>query len=184
MPEETIERLRWGSLKLYLDDCELPVWTRNLWCHRKLSLHKTRLTQDEIFLLPSSLPDGNLRLFLSEFQDGVLQFDGWHSLHVAHLEISCNSRSHAKITFANRMRHHITVLRIRCPHVLSLQISGLRHIDDLKEVWISGPCDDNHKKHYQNERDMYPVEEGQSKPVLRLEEPGSSTIPWLVTTRL
>ncbi|CAO2146664.1 unnamed protein product [Urochloa humidicola] len=106
-----------------------------------------------------------------------------HPLQVAHLEISCNSRSHAKITFTNGM-YRIMVLMIRCPQVSSLQIYGLRYIHGLKEVWLSGPCDDDHKKHYQSERDMYPVEEGKSKPVLRLEEPGSSTVPWLVTTRL
>ncbi|CAL4991688.1 unnamed protein product [Urochloa decumbens] len=182
--EETIKRLWGGSLKIYLykDDCKLPTWTRNFYGHRKLSLHKTKLTQEDMFLLPS-LRTGNLRLFLSEFQDGMLHFDRRCSVDVGHLDISCNSsRSDAKITFSGSM--HVTVLRIRCPRVSSLQISGLWHLDGLKEVWLCGPCDNDHKEHYWNERDMCHVAEGKSKPVLRLEKPGSSSTPWLVTTTL
>ncbi|KAK8448005.1 hypothetical protein SEVIR_8G194950v4 [Setaria viridis] len=122
--EETIKSMRLGSLKLYLDDCRLPVWIKNLWNLRKLRLHKTKLAQEEIFLLPN-LHRGNLATSFS------VRAPRWYapmqfSVRAAHLEISCSSRLQAKITFAHGMHHIITVLKIRCPRVSLLQIHGLR----------------------------------------------------------
>ncbi|CAL4983491.1 unnamed protein product [Urochloa decumbens] len=170
--KKTIENLQ--SLKLYGLQHTLPLWTKELNNLRKLSLQMTRMTQEEISVLPHRELK-SLRLFMTEFSGDRLYLGGFT---LKFLEISCNSSLQASITIDKNTLHgynhvEIEVLRLRCFTTL---VSGLQDIDQLNEVWLCGPSAEAHKQHYETEIDKYPVHEGlQSKPVLRLEELGSST---------
>ena len=170
------------SLKLYGLGRKLPKWTKQLKNLRKLSLQMTMLPQEGIDDLADSLPElDHLRLFLSEFQGDELHFgrrDDGGTFCLGLLEISCNSRVQATITFHDNF--FLKVLRIRCWGKSSLRFSGLHNSEDLEEVWLSSPYDDGLKQHLESELAKRP-EEGISRAVLRLEEPGS-WIPWLLTS--
>ena len=168
------ENLR--SLKLYGLGSKLPQWIKKLQNGSKLSLQMTSLSQEEINLLPWRLH--SLRIFLLEFQ--VLQFgqpNSYGQFSVDFLEISCSSKLETTIMF---QRCYACVLRIRCGRVRSLRVSGLQNVKQLKQVWLSGPYDDALKQNLESEIANY-HEEGLPKPVLRLEEPGSS-LPYLWTS--
>ncbi|CAL4986711.1 unnamed protein product [Urochloa decumbens] len=187
--EKTIKNLR--SLKLYRLISKLPVWIKKLQGLIKLSLQITILTQEGIDILLGLPKLKNLRLpllhkpvLLSMFQDDELHFgrQGASGFSLAFLEISCNSRLQATITFHDTDTYcMVRILRFRCWRVSSLRISGLQNLIGVQEVWLSGPCDDAHKQHFESELDKYPQWNRGSKPVLMLEEPDSST-PWLRTS--
>lgn len=64
------------------------------------------------------------------------------------------------------------VLKIRCcNNVSSVKFSGLKGLDDLREVLLSGSYDDNLKQHMQKELNDHPRE---NKPVLKEKPAGSS----------
>lgn len=163
--KKTKENLR--SLKLYGLKCNFPVWTKELRNLRKLSLQMTVLPQEGINAIADLKNLNKASLFLSEFQDNKLELG---SLDLDILEISCNSRLQATITLKSKK---VKVLRFRCWGMASLRISGLKDIEFLKEVWLSGPCNEDHKQHFRSEVDNYPVEDEESEPVLRVEEPDS-----------
>jgi hypothetical protein len=163
------------SLKLYGLVRKLPTWTKQLKNLRKLSLQMTMLPKEGIDdIIDSQSQLDHIRLFLSEFQDGELHF-GREFIFLGLLEISCNSRVQATITFHDNFL--LKVLRIRCWGESSLRFSGLQSLKALEEVWLSSPYDDGLKQHLESELAERPEEWS----VLRLEEPGS-WIPWLLTS--
>ena len=168
------------SLKLNGLVRKLPKWTKQLQNLRKLSLQMTMLTKEGIDgITDSPYQLDHIRLFLSGFQDDELHFGGREmAFFLGLLEISCNSRVQATITFHDNFL--LKVLRIRCWGKSSLRFSGLHNSEDLEEVWLSSPYDDGLKQHLESELAKRP-EEGISRAVLRLEEPGS-WIPWLLTS--
>lgn len=59
----------------------------------------------------------------------------------------------------------LEALKLQCYSISYLQFSGLENLQELKEVWLSGPCSEEFKEHMQNVLACHPNE---IKPVLRL----------------
>nr|CAB3490172.1 unnamed protein product [Digitaria exilis] len=142
------------SLKLYGLLSKLPVWIKEFPNVKNLSLQMTMVRQDVIDSLESVGFLGSLRLFVAKIEEDKLQFSR-SGPRMVFLEISSNTRSKATIMFTESSDYP-QVLRIRCGRVSPLQISGLEHLYELKEVWVSGPCDNDHKEHFYSERRKYP----------------------------
>jgi hypothetical protein len=170
-----MESLR--SLKLYGLTRKLRVRTKELRNLRKLSLQMTVLLPEGMDAITNLRELEKLSLFLSEFQDDKLEL---RSLDLDILEISCNSRLQATITCSPRLR--ISVLRLSCWGVSSLRVTGLEHIQCLKEVWLRGACDNDQKQHFAAALANYPKDDVLSKPVLMLEESAGSSTQWLMSS--
>ncbi|XP_062182859.1 disease resistance protein Pik-2-like [Phragmites australis] len=155
------ENLR--SLKLYGLVGKLPVWIKQLQNLRILNLQMTMLPQEEIDLLGGLPKLAILCISFEEFQDGELRFrTGLKPLHV--LEITCNSRLQS-VTFPTLGFSNLVALKLHCCSVSHLQVFGLRCLDSLKEVWLSGSYDEALlKRHLGSQLDGHP---NKIRPVLR-----------------
>ncbi|KAF8673308.1 hypothetical protein HU200_048864 [Digitaria exilis] len=146
------------SLKLYglIDKLPACIMQALFQLHelRKLSLQMKISPQQELDSIPSEL----------RFGWGIAQsFGGWI---IDFLEISCNSRLQA-LRFGSSI--DVEILQIRCSSVSSsLKFFGLESMDNLKEVWFSGPYANDLKNHLQNE-----LLDNVNKPIMYMQEPSS-----------
>ncbi|RLM58377.1 putative disease resistance protein RXW24L isoform X2 [Panicum miliaceum] len=165
------------SLKLYGLVDRLPAWVMQMWLQlpglEKLNLQMKTLPQQELDFILSLRNLRLLRLRLAEFQNGELRF-GWgfdqrsSPRYIPFLEIACNSRLQA-VKFGSLV--HIEILKIRCSSVSpSLQFSGLRTMPSLRIVWLTGSYEDVFKEDLDLE-----LRNNKNKPILKEEEPSSST---------
>jgi hypothetical protein len=126
------------SLKLYGLIGKMPIWIEHLRNLKKLSLQSTMIPEDEIISLGKLQSLDILRLYLTEPQDGELDFSEGGKLDLLMFDIACNSRLKA-VKFNHGL---INVLKIRCCQTSrSLQFSNLRKLNFLSEVWLSGTYD-------------------------------------------
>jgi DNA-binding protein YbaB len=164
-----LEKLQ--SLKLYGLIGKLPEWIKQLGHLRKLNLHMNMLQQEDIDVLGDLTSLNVLRLCLTEFQDGQLQFVAGFG-GVFTLEISCNSRLQA-VKFDEDVMTDLVALKIRCcTSMSSLQLSGLEKLKFLKEVWVSGSYDYALVQHLQ--RQLNAIGQSSQAPRLVVEERSSS----------
>ncbi|OEL12710.1 hypothetical protein BAE44_0026271 [Dichanthelium oligosanthes] len=172
----TLSRLmKLRSLKLYGLVDRLPACIMQMWFQlhelEKFNLQMKMLPQQELDSIISLRSLRSLHLWLEEFQNGELcfgwsaqSFGGWINI----LEIACNSRLQA-VRFGSRIE--VEILKIRCCTVSSsLHFSGLRHMEELKEVWLTGSYEEAFKN---NLEELWGNE---NKPIiLEPEKPSSST---------
>lgn len=152
------------SLKLHGLVGKLPGWISHLRDLRKLHLQmSTILPQEEIDVLSGLRKLAILCLHFNLFPDGQLQFGtGFSELRL--LEIHCKPRLQA-ITFPTSGFCNLQALKLRCYNVSSsLQFSGLEHLRELKEVWLSGTDSEALQQHLNGKLEQHPNE---IKPVLR-----------------
>ncbi|WVZ50444.1 hypothetical protein U9M48_001696 [Paspalum notatum var. saurae] len=158
-PPEQLE-----NLKIYGHVGKLPAWTKLLSNLRKMKLRLTMITQDEVDLLANLTSLHTLCLCFKEFQYGELRFRGFRSFRqLLVLEIACNCRIQS-ITFESKVMWSLEVLKIHCSNLSSLKFSGLKELEDLREVSLHGSYDDKLKQHLLSQLGEHPKE---IKPVLK-----------------
>ncbi|WVZ50525.1 hypothetical protein U9M48_001771 [Paspalum notatum var. saurae] len=145
-PPEQLEKL-----KLYGHVGKLPAWTKLLSNLRKMKLRLTMITQDEVDLLKDLPRLQTLCLCFKEFQYEELRFEGFGCFRqLLLLEITCNVRLKS-VTFKSCVMWGLEVLKIHCTDVSSLKFSGLKELNDLRQVSLSGSYDEKIKHHLQSQ---------------------------------
>lgn len=171
------------SLKLYYNHVDrLPIWIDQLGNLRKLDLEMIMPTQEDIHLLGDLKFYIILRLCVNPSQDGEeLHFSvrpedtennrpkglGFPSLEV--LEIACNSRL-SLVMFEPRVMRLLEPLKVRCyGGQPSVRFSGLKNLNNLKEISLGGTYDGEVVEALNSEIKMC-----RKKPALKLEEQPST----------
>jgi hypothetical protein len=118
-----------------------------------------------------------LRLRVEGLEDGLLHFNvftnglehpSYQKLKV--LDIACRSSLH--VTFASKTMKILELLKVYCCSGSSYQLSGMDHLSELKEVWLTGSYEVALTQYLQGQLEDHP-----RKPELKLEGevPRSST---------
>ncbi|XP_048560861.1 disease resistance protein Pik-2-like [Triticum urartu] len=171
IPEESLKK-NLTSFKLYGHVSKLPAWTSQLRNYIKLDLEMTVLMLEEVI---DSLGDitflRRLRLCVKPSQDVELNICfrnqlGREFLVLEFIEIDCSSR--LQLAFEEGAMRYLHLLKVHCAG--GSQISGLAHLEELKEVQIIGFCDVALKQDLERQLEEHPTK---PKPVLMMEEVSS-----------
>jgi hypothetical protein len=166
------------SLKLYGLTDRLPgLHANKLSKLAKLHLEMATLREEARELLGILPKLCILRLRVEGLEDGLLHFHvstngleepSYQKLKV--LDIACRSSLH--VTFASETMKKLELLKVDCCSGSSYQLSGMDHLSELKEVWLTGSYEETLKQYLQGQLEDHP-----RKPELKLEEeiPRSST---------
>uniref|UniRef100_A0ACD5YVL6 Uncharacterized protein n=1 Tax=Avena sativa TaxID=4498 RepID=A0ACD5YVL6_AVESA len=160
------------SIKLYGDVYVLPVWMKKLCYPKKIDLEVTILTQEDIDAIVSIPLPRRLdipRLCVKPIQDGEIRFGKATCfptvLKLKVLRIDCSSSRKLRVTFREKEVYPLVVevLKIQCSSGSSLRVSGIQHLQELKEVWLKGSYGDQLKQDLLNQLSKH-----KNRPVLKL----------------
>ncbi|XP_044432598.1 uncharacterized protein [Triticum aestivum] len=180
------------SLKLYSTGGEVqvpPVLVKHLYCLRKSRFDLIVSTQEDIYSITEFPHRRAFRnIYVKPVQDGQLHYgqrdetlycDGFTDAPI--LKIDCGSYKLA-ICFGYWIPEYIEVLVVDCSTAeASLEVSGLKELSRLKEVWLKGSYSEAIKQHLQQKLDelhssrleeavKYGRESRYTRAVLRLED--------------
>ncbi|EMS58012.1 Disease resistance protein RPM1 [Triticum urartu] len=150
--------------------CISLVWIKQLPNLRKFDHNLTISSQEDIDILYSDYYGSMGRHLRVKPIQQQLSFDKQdqvsYRFHVGTLRIDCRSIS-CKVEFGGSRDMYTEALNIHCCSSCGgsscLQIVGLQHIGELKEVLVTGPCSDGFKEELRKQLDEHPL-----KPQLKL----------------
>ncbi|WVZ53249.1 hypothetical protein U9M48_004219 [Paspalum notatum var. saurae] len=163
---------RLQSLKLYGPVVKLPIWINKLYKLRKLNLEISTLSEGDVKILGDLRELCTLRLCVNNPQrDGVLSFH----VQINGLERTCYeeikvlevcSRSNLQLTLGSLAMKNLEFLMAGCcSNESQLQLDGLNHLSELKEVRVIGSIAETLKKNLKGQFDA-----STSKTAFKLEE--------------